>query len=181
MKKLIPNILTMSRVFSTPALVGCFFIDTPASRWIAFVLFISACATDFLDGYLARQYSYVSKFGQFLDPIADKILVACTILMLAGFQYLHGAHLVPAVIILCREILVSGMREFLSEIHIPLPVSNMAKIKTTIQMAALSFIMLGLCLPWALNYGIALLWGASALTVITGYKYLRICLRHVGD
>lgn len=181
MKKLIPNILTISRLLSMPALVACFFTHSRLSMWFAFFLFVFACLTDFLDGYLARQYGKVSKFGQFLDPIADKILVSVTILMLAGFQYLRDIHLIPAVIILSREILVSGMREFMSRIQVPMPVSNIAKVKTTIQMLSISIIMLGLCIKVFLNYGIALLWGASILTLITGYKYLVICMRHVKE
>lgn len=181
MKQFIPNILTISRIIATPILVGCFFARSELFNWIAFILFFLACITDFLDGYLARQYGKISKFGQFLDPIADKILVSCTILMLAGFQYIHDLHLIPAIIILCREILVSGMREFMSRIHIPMPVSNMAKIKTTLQMLSISLIMLGLCKSCFLNYGIALLWGASLLTLITGYKYAKICMTHLNE
>lgn len=178
---MLPNILTMSRIFSIPLIIICFFQGSYIAHCISFILFIFACITDFLDGYLAREFYKISKLGRFLDPIADKILVSCSILLLVGFDYINGIDLIPSLIILSREILVSGMREFLSELNVPLPVSNIAKIKTATQMIALSLIMLGLCNNIFIIYGIVTLWAASILTLITGYKYLKLCMSHLQE
>lgn len=144
--------------------------------------FIFACITDYLDGYFARTLKQTTRFGVFLDPIADKLLVAATILMLVGFDRIEGLSLIPAVIILCREILVSGLREFLAEVRVSVPVTRLAKWKTGIQMTALSLLIIehipGFPLPleWIGIFG---LWVAAILTLITGFDYLRAGLRHM--
>jgi CDP-diacylglycerol--glycerol-3-phosphate 3-phosphatidyltransferase len=142
--------------------------------------------TDYFDGYLARAQGAVSRLGQFLDPIADKIMVAAVIVMLVGTRHdaasITGLHLIPALIILLREIAVSGLREFLAGLRVSVPVSNLAKWKTTLQMVALGALILAGALPGQLRIkqvGLVSLWGAAALTVITGWDYLRVGLKHM--
>lgn len=178
----IPNLLTISRIAFIPLIMATFYTDNPVARWVATLAFISACFTDFLDGYVARRWSQVSKLGQFLDPIADKLLVASTLLMLVGFGHIRPVSFLPAIIILCREILVSGLREFLSSLRVPLPVSTLAKWKTSAQMAAISLLLISDIFPFRfiLNLiGEGLLWIAALLTLITGFAYLRSGLRHL--
>ena len=180
----VPNLLSMSRIAVVPVLVGLFYLEGDAWRWIACVLFSAAALTDFFDGYLARAWSEQSSLGRLLDPIADKLLVAAAILMLVAFDRITGLIVLPALLILCREILVSGLREFLAELNVGLPVSRLAKWKTTIQMVALGFLIVGDSGPafvpvqWI---GEAGLWTAAALTLITGYDYLRAAARHLGS
>jgi CDP-diacylglycerol--glycerol-3-phosphate 3-phosphatidyltransferase len=144
--------------------------------------------TDYFDGYLARAQGQISKLGQFLDPIADKIMVAAVIMMLvssrkmSGEPVIHGLHIIPALIILLREIIVSGLREFLAESQVSMPVSALAKWKTTLQLVALGALILGGAFPaqvWVHNVGLASLWAAAALTLLTGYDYLRTGIRHM--
>ncbi|MCJ9429462.1 CDP-diacylglycerol--glycerol-3-phosphate 3-phosphatidyltransferase [Kordiimonas marina] len=179
----LPNILTMSRIFVIPILVASFYMKQPLGSHIAFILFFFAGITDFFDGYLARATGSVSKIGVFLDPIADKLMVGAILLMVVATGWVSGIHVVAAVIIMCRELLVSGLREFLAGIQVSVPVSMAAKWKTTVQMLALG----ALC--WAkggaafdipsLEIGIALLWAAAVLTLYTGYDYLRAGLKHM--
>lgn len=179
----LPNLLTISRVVAIPVLVAMFYLDGDLWRWLACLLFTAAALTDFFDGYLARARQEQSAFGRFLDPIADKLLVAAAILMLVAFDRIAGLVVLPALIILCREILVSGLREFLAELNVGLPVSRLAKWKTTIQMVALGFLIVGESGPSLLPVqfiGEAGLWTAAALTLITGYDYLRAAAHHVG-
>ena len=166
---MLPNILTLSRITFIPIIIACFYWDTSFSLYSAFVVFVIACITDFLDGYFARSYKQVSNFGKCFDPIADKLLVASLIVLLTGFQHIDGYNMIAAIIILFREIFVSGMREFLVEIKVPLPVSNLAKIKTTVQMTSLSIIMFAIAskITVLLVIGIAMLWVAAFLTIIT--------------
>ena len=181
----LPNLLTLSRIFAVPLLVMLMW----GSDWIAwsaaFVLFCVAGATDYLDGYLARARGTVSKLGIFLDPIADKIMVAATIVMLVHSGSIHGLAVIPALIILLREITVSGLREFLAGLQVSLPVSALAKWKTAFQMIALgALILAGVALPalaWlpARMVGLVCLWAAAALTLVTGYDYLRVGLKHM--
>src|SRR3989338_3460936 len=138
----LPNFLTFVRIALIPVVVGLFYFDRPCSNWLAAAFFILACVTDYLDGYFARTLKQTTRFGVFLDPIADKLLVAATLLMLVGFNRIEGISLIPAVIILCREILVSGLREFLAEVHVSVPVTRLAKWKTGIQMVALSCLII---------------------------------------
>lgn len=181
----LPNLLTASRILAVPLLVALMW--GPGSwQWLAaFVLFCIAGATDYLDGYLARAYGTVSKIGVFLDPIADKIMVAAVIVMLVHSGIVHGLSVIAALIILLREIIVSGLREYLASLQVSLPVSQLAKWKTAFQMIALGVLVLAgataTLLPWlpAHQIGLACLWAAAALTLITGYDYLRVGLKHM--
>jgi cardiolipin synthase len=178
----LPNILTLSRIAAIPVLVALFYVEGDAARWAACLLFIAACVTDYFDGYLARAYDQISPFGRFLDPIADKLLVAALILMLVAFGRITGLVVLPALIILCREILVSGLREFLAGLNVGVPVSRLAKYKTTLQMVALGFLIVGDAGPPALHIetiGAIGLWVAALLTIVTGFDYLQTGLRHM--
>lgn len=182
----LPNLLTMSRVFVIPFIVLAAFFPQKVAHWTAVILFIIACVTDFLDGYLARRWGIVSSLGRFLDPVADKLLVCSTLLMLVGVGAIRGISLLPAVVILCREILVSGLREFLSELNVKVPVSWWAKWKTAIQMVALGCLLIGDAGPlfppffWKI-IGLLFLWMAAALTVYTGYDYLKAARHQFTD
>ena len=184
----LPNILTLTRVAVIPFFVALFFLESAAGQWIACGLFALAAITDFFDGYVARSRKQTSAFGTFLDPVADKLLVAAALLMMVGFNQIAGAVIVPAVVILCREILVSGLREYLAGFSVSLPVSRLAKWKTTVQMIAIGFLIVGDAahptvsadLPVRL-IGEAGLWAAAAVTLITGFDYLRTGLRHMED
>lgn len=180
----LPNLLTLSRIFAMLLVVGLLFIEPPVGSWLALAAYTYACITDFFDGYLARALKQQSALGRFLDPIADKILVSAVLLMLAAKHHITGLTLLPAVIILCREILVSGLREFLAEIRVGMPVSQLAKWKTTLQMVALGFLIVGTAGPdfgpvTTPEIGIYGLWIAAALTLVTGYDYLRAGLKHM--
>jgi cardiolipin synthase len=180
----LPNLLTVSRILVIPVVVATFYWDGVATRWIACVLFSLAGITDFFDGYLARRAKLVSRFGRFLDPIADKLLVASVILYLAGSGRLTLIEMLPALVILLREILVSGLREFLAELRVGLPVTRLAKYKTTAQMFALGFLIVGDLAPrWipAHTIGNVLLWGAALLTIVTGYDYLKAGMAHMAS
>ncbi len=181
----VPNLLSLSRIIVIPLLVGVIWIESPIANWTAFLLFTAASLTDFLDGYLARTWRQQSKLGRFLDPVADKLLVAATILMLVAAGRISGFTVLPALVILCREILVSGLREFLADLRVGMPVNRLAKWKTTLQMIAIGFLLVGNAGPvWAPiqeigEYG---LWIAAALTLFTGYDYLHSGLKHMtGD
>lgn len=183
----LPNILTMSRVAVIPIFVALFFLETATGQWISLILFVFAAFTDFFDGYLARRHGQLSEFGRFLDPVADKLLVATALLMMVAFKQISGAVVIPAVMILCREILVSGLREFLAVFAVSLPVSRLAKWKTTVQMIAIGFLIIGDAshptipeiIPIRL-IGELGLWIAALITFITGFKYLRAGLRTIG-
>ena len=178
----LPNLLTFARIALVPVVVALFYFDRPLSNWIAASIFIVACITDYLDGYFARTLDQTTRFGSFLDPMADKLLVSATLLMLVGFGRIQGLSLIPAVVILCREILVSGLREFLAEAHVSVPVTQLAKWKTALQMLALTLLIMGdiPSLPFSLDIlGIVGLWIAALLTLITGFDYLRAGLKHM--
>lgn len=173
-----PNLLTGSRIIAVPALVAAFYIPGDFGKWVVCVIFSAAAVTDFFDGYLARSWSMQSPFGRMLDPIADKLLVAAAILMLV---YFDRAPILPALVIVCREIIVSGLREFLAEVQVGLPVSRLAKWKTGVQMTAIGFLLAGSAAPWWLfaeQIGWYGLWLAAGLTVMTGLDYLYVGLRH---
>lgn len=180
MKKFLPNALTLSRVALIPVLVVLLLWDTPNARLYAAGLFIIASITDFLDGYLARMWSEMSLFGRVLDPVADKILVASCLLVLTGIHSIEGWALVPALIILCREILVSGLREFLIELQVRMPVTPLAKWKTAVQMCALVLLIAGNMddIPFH-DAGVIALWVAAILTLITGYEYCKAGFIHI--
>lgn len=179
----LPNILTLSRIFVIPVLVGSFYMDQPLGSHIAFITFTLAGITDFFDGYLARATGNVSKIGQFLDPIADKLMVAAILIMVVHIGWVSSYHVVAAVIIMCREILVSGLREFLAGIQVSVPVSMLAKWKTTVQMVALGALVWTEGAPQfglpAFEVGLTLLWVAALITLYTGYDYLRAGLKHM--
>ena len=173
----LPNILTLSRIACIPVIVALFFIPADWAAWLACAVFGVAAMTDYFDGYLARQRAEVSAFGKLLDPIADKMLVAAVLLLLVGFGQLSGVSIIPALIILMREILVSGMREFLAGFGSKgLPVTFLAKWKTVVQMFALGFLIVGDAGPEILPVtliGVIGIWAASVLTLITGWQYVR--------
>jgi len=178
----LPNILTLSRIVAVPFLVGLLWVPGVVTYGIAFVLYVLIGATDYLDGYLARRMGSVSKLGAFLDPIADKIMVAAVLLMLIAVDVIEGMHVVAAIAILLREIAVSGLREYLAGSQVSVPVSRLAKWKTTFQMAALGALILAVAVPdWPrmVWVGLGSLWLAAVLTLVTGWDYLRIGLRHM--
>jgi cardiolipin synthase len=178
----LPNLLTLSRIAVIPVLVALFYVDGAPARWLACALFTAACITDYFDGYFARIWRQDSDFGRFLDPIADKLLVASTLFMLVAMDHLGGLSVLPALVILCREILVSGLREFLADVKLRVPVSRLAKWKTTIQMVAIGFLVVGDAGPPFLptrTIGEIGLWIAAGLTLVTGYDYLLAGLRHM--
>jgi cardiolipin synthase (CMP-forming) len=186
----LPNILTYARIAAVPVVVGCVFwqsiFDGPLwLRWVALAIFISAGVTDILDGYLARTWGQQSSLGRMLDPIADKLLVASCLLMLAAEDTIRGWSLLAAVIILCREILVSGLREYLAELRVGVPVTRLAKWKTTGQMVAVGFLIAGEAgdkiIPVVTEIGILLLWLSAILTLYTGWDYMRAGLRYMID
>lgn len=177
----IPNFLTLGRIALIPPIIILIYAFDETSRWIACVLFSLAALTDILDGYLARVMASESRFGRVLDPIADKLLVGSVLLILAGRDAIGGVVLIPAIVILCREILVSGLREHLAELKVPLPVSRLAKWKTALQMIAIAFLIVGNSGPAAVPVtmiGEIGLWIAAALTLVTGWDYLVAAQRH---
>ena len=185
----VPNLLTLSRILAVPILVFLLWKPAPYDYLITFVLYCIVGVTDYFDGYLARAQGQISRLGQFLDPIADKIMVAAVLVMLMASRRADGDapiiqdwSVIPALIILLREIMVSGLREFLAELKVLVPVSALAKWKTTFQLVALGALILGGAFPsqhWIHLVGLASLWAAAALTLVTGWDYLRVGLRHM--
>jgi cardiolipin synthase len=194
----LPNLLTYARIAAVPVVVALMFSYSILDgglwlRWVALAVFITAAVTDVLDGYLARMYGQQSSLGRMLDPIADKLLVSSCLLMLAAEETIRGWSLLAAVIILCREILVSGLREYLAELRVSVPVSRLAKWKTTWQLVAVGFLIAGDAGDKAAslivksdtllitNIGLALLRLSALVTLYTGWDYMRAGLRHVID
>jgi cardiolipin synthase len=184
----LPNILTYGRIVAVPVVVGCMFWQNILHggiwlRWVALAVFIAAGVSDFLDGYFARIWAQQSSLGRMLDPIADKLLVASCLLMLGAEKTIHGWSLWAAVVILCREILVSGLREYLAELRVSVPVTALAKWKTTLQLVAVGFLICGEAgddiVPIVTQTGIALLWLSALLTLYTGWDYLRASVQHL--
>jgi cardiolipin synthase len=184
----LPNMLTYARIAAIPVVVGCLYAQSVQDgplwlRWVALAVFIAAGITDFLDGYVARMWDQHSAFGRMLDPIADKLLVASCLLMLAADTSIHGWTLWAAVVILCREILVSGLREYLAALRVSVPVTKLAKWKTTMQLVAIGFLLAGeagdMVLPFTTLTGIVLLWLSALLTIYTGYDYFRSGIHHL--
>lgn len=168
----VPNCLTLVRIGVLPFLVGVLLTHWAWKNWLALGLFAFAGLTDYFDGFIARKFKQVSRFGAFIDPIADKLLVSTTLLMLAGLGWISHWHLIPTTIILCREFIISGLREFLASSGQDLPSSRIAKYKTAVQMT--SIVMLLMQKPaWMVQTGLALLWVAAYLALISGYAYLR--------
>lgn len=186
----LPNILTYARIAAVPVVVGLMYWQGILDgglwlRWLALAIFIAAGVTDILDGYFARMWGQQSSLGKMLDPIADKLLVASCLLMLAADGTIRGWTLLAAVIILCREILVSGLREFLADLHVSIPVTKLAKWKTMGQLVALGFLIAGdagvKVLPQTVEIGITLMWLSAIVTLYTGWDYLRAGLRYMID
>jgi cardiolipin synthase len=193
----LPNLLTYARIAAVPVVVGLLFwesiFDGPLwLRWVALFVFIAAGVTDYFDGYFARAWGQDSSLGKMLDPIADKLLVSACLLMLAAGDTIHGWTLLAAIIILCREILVSGLREYLAELRVSVPVTRLAKWKTTAQLVAVGFLVAGEAGDDVValiigtpdravvsQVGILLLWASALLTLYTGYDYMRAGLRYV--
>ena len=185
MFKSIANRLTFTRIAVIPAILLLLIIPSGWAAWPAVILFTAAGITDALDGYLARRDNQVTKLGQFLDPIADKLLVSAVILLLVWNKQIDGDTVFPAIIILLREVAVSGLREFLAEVRVSVPVSKLAKWKTGIQLTALGFLIIGDKYAFAnipaTFIGDIGLWIAGALTVITAYDYWRASERHFDE
>jgi cardiolipin synthase (CMP-forming) len=192
----LPNILTYARIAAIPVVVGCIYaqaiMDGPLwLRWVALAVFIAAAVTDFLDGYYARIWDQHSAFGRMLDPIADKLLVASCLLMLAADGIIHGWTLWAAIVILCREILVSGLREYLAALRVSVPVTKLAKWKTTVQLVAIGFLLAGdagdqlfasivpVLGPVVTQMGLLLLWISAIVTIYTGWDYFRAGIHHL--
>lgn len=184
----LPNLLTYARIVAVPAVVACLYWQDILQgglwlRWVALFIFISAGVTDVLDGYYARKWGEQSAFGRMLDPIADKLLVASCLLMLAADGTIRGWSLWAAIVILCREILVSGLREYLAELRVSVPVTQLAKWKTTLQLVAVGFLIAGdagdAFVPVVTPVGLTLLWLSALLTLYTGWDYFRAGMRHL--
>jgi cardiolipin synthase len=192
----LPNLLTYGRIAAVPVVVALMFSQSIMQgglwlRWVALAVFITAGITDVLDGYFARSWDQQSHIGRMLDPIADKLLVSSCLLMLAAEETIHGWSLLCAVIILCREILVSGLREFLAELRVSVPVTRLAKWKTTWQLVSVGFLIAGEAgdkvlrtvfdteMPVVTNIGLVLLWLSALVTLYTGWDYLRAGFGHL--
>jgi cardiolipin synthase len=193
----IPNLLTYARIVAVPLVVACLYGQSILAsgmwlRWVAVAIFIAAAITDFLDGYLARSLGQQSSFGRMLDPIADKLLVSSCLLMLVADQTIRSWSLWAAIVILCREILVSGLREYLAELRVSVPVTRLAKWKTTVQLIAIGFLLAGRAGDEVMAqlmgagptevvtyFGLMLLWISAIVTLYTGYDYFRAGLRHL--
>jgi cardiolipin synthase len=182
------NLLTYARIVAVPLVVACMYWQDILQgglwlRWVALAIFVAAGITDILDGYIARAWGQQSTFGRMLDPIADKLLVASVLLMLAADGTIRGWSLWAAIVILCREILVSGLREYLAELRVSVPVTALAKWKTTLQLVAIGFLIAGkagdLVVPFVTPVGLTLLWLSALLTLYTGWDYFRAGVRHL--
>jgi cardiolipin synthase (CMP-forming) len=194
----LPNALTYARIAAVPAVVACMYWQDILQggtwlRWVALAIFIAAGVTDILDGYIARIWDQQSSFGRMLDPIADKLLVSSCLLMLAADGTIRGWSLWAAIVILCREILVSGLREYLAELRVGVPVTTLAKWKTTAQLVAIGFLLagdagdavvssvIGIPAPCVTVIGLTLLWISALVTLYTGYDYFKAGVRHLVD
>ena len=192
----LPNLLTMFRIAILPVFVALFFVPGATAVWACVWLFALSSITDFFDGYLARKMGQSSPLGAFLDPIADKLSVGIILMLVIAFGRLEGIWIIPAIIIMAREIFVSGLREFLGPYKITMPVSKLAKWKTTLQLLALGALILGGAVhgqpcqelgdqcktaaeSWIHVVGLTALWASAVLTCITGWDYLRVGLKHM--
>ncbi len=184
----LPNLLTYGRIAAVPAVVAAMYWQDVLQgglwlRWLALAIFVVAAVTDILDGYFARIWAQQSSFGRMLDPIADKLLVSSCLLMLAADGTIRGWSLWAAIVILCREILVSGLREYLAELRVSVPVTQLAKWKTTLQLIAVGFLLAGEAgdriVPIVTPIGLTLLWLSALLTLYTGWDYFRAGVQHL--
>lgn len=172
----IPNILTILRMLLLPLLICCFYLEAdlgPVATWVGFAVYVIASITDFVDGWAARKFNQITAFGTFLDPISDKIFVGTLLILLVAFERLEGLWLLPVILIFFREFLISGLREFLGPHNVQMPVTRLAKWKTTLQMVCLGFLILGPISPLLLTIGQWSLLLAAVLTLITGWGYLK--------
>jgi cardiolipin synthase (CMP-forming) len=179
----LPNLLTYGRLVAVPAVVALmFWSHDDRERWVALTIFVAAALTDYFDGYFARLYAQQSALGRMLDPIADKLLVGAVLMMLVHDNTITGWSIWAAIIILVREILVSGLREFLAELNVKIHVTQLAKWKTTMQMIALAVLLAGPAaekiVPGIMTGGLVILWIAALLTLWTGYDYLKAGVVH---
>ena len=189
MKLKIQNILTIGRIILVPIFIGTFYLPGAMGDWIPFCIFVLASFTDFLDGLLARLYKEESKLGELLDPVADKIIVGSALVLLVMNDTIKNYEVIAAIIIMIREILISGLREFLAKVQVSMPVSKLAKFKTFIQMLSIAILLTGESGNNLINYneynansiGIILLWLAAFLTIYTGYDYVRKGMYHAID
>jgi CDP-diacylglycerol--glycerol-3-phosphate 3-phosphatidyltransferase len=189
MKLKIPNILTIGRIIIVPIFILSFYLPGALGDWMPFFIFVLASFSDFLDGLLARLYKEESKLGELLDPIADKIIVASALVLLVMDQIIVNYEVVAAIIILIREILISGLREFLAKVQVTMPVTSLAKFKTFIQMFAIAILLTGESGNNLVNFenysahsiGIVLLWLSAFLTLYTGYDYVKKGIDHAID
>ena len=189
MKLKIPNILTIGRIIIVPIFILSFYLPGALGDWMPYFIFVLASFSDFLDGLLARLYKEESKLGELLDPIADKIIVASALVLLVMDQIIVNYEVVAAIIILIREILISGLREFLAKVQVTMPVTSLAKFKTFIQMFAIAILLTGESGNNLVNFenysahsiGIVLLWLSAFLTLYTGYDYVKKGIDHAID
>ena len=189
MKLKIPNILTIGRIILAPIFIGTYYLPGAMGDWIPFFIFVLASFTDFLDGLLARLYKEESKLGELLDPVADKIVVASALFLLVMDNTIKDYEVIAAIIIMIREIIISGLREFLAKVQIAVPVTKLAKYKTFIQMFSIAILLTGESGNKIINFGnynahsigILLLWVAAFLTIYTGYDYVRKKIHHALD
>lgn len=177
----LPNLLTVLRILAIPVIVALAITDVTLFRWLALIIYAIAAITDFLDGFLARVMNQMSDLGRMLDPIADKLLVGALLIAFAWDHTFSVFDLIPAIAILMREIFVSGLREYLGGSNIVLPVSKLAKYKTTLQLIALGFCLAETLLPGLRFISDVLLWSAAALTLWTGMAYWRGASQHMSD
>ncbi|SDB44539.1 CDP-diacylglycerol--glycerol-3-phosphate 3-phosphatidyltransferase [Bauldia litoralis] len=189
----LPNLLTYGRILAVPAIILTYYLQDDLGRWLSLAIFIAASVTDFFDGYLARAWQMQSSIGRMLDPIADKLLVATSLMLLVSDNTIGGWSLLAAIVILTREISVSGLREFLAELRVSVPVTRLAKWKTTLQMVAIGFLLAGTAGDKVFSnltimgsdigivsyIGLLLLWISALVTLYTGYDYFRAGIRHL--
>jgi len=186
MKLKIPNILTIGRIILVPFFIGTFYLPGAMGDWIPFFIFLLASFTDFLDGLLARLYKVESKLGEILDPVADKIIVTSALILLVMDDTIKNYEVIAAIIIMIREILISGLREFLAKVQVAMPVTSLAKFKTFIQMFSIAILLTGESGNKIISFGdfnaqsigIILLWLSAFLTLYTGYDYVRKKIHH---
>jgi cardiolipin synthase len=178
----IPNILTISRILMLPVIIFLFLMEESwgvTAMWWAFWLYAAACITDYLDGWLARKLNQTTAFGTFLDPISDKIFVGSLLIIFASMDRLDGIWMIPAIVIFAREFLISGLREYLGQKSVSLPVTPLAKWKTASQMIATGILIIGPYIPYGLMLGHWALAAAAVITFITGWKYMKAGLDHM--
>ncbi len=183
-KNNLANILTVARLFLLPVIITLFFLEESwgaLAAWLCLFVYVIASITDFFDGYIARKLNQISNFGTFLDPISDKIFVSTIMILLVAFDKTNSIALILIIIIFAREFLISGLREFLGPKNIKVPVTQLAKWKTTAQMLSLGFLIVGVHAPYMLELGTALLALATILTVITGMTYMITGFKHLKD